>query len=79
MIINVGNWHSGIRNAVVQFFKEYNGEEIKFEEEWYTGQLDKGTALSQIVDSAICRTVCQPSESNAVNVNNVFFIILSLY
>jgi hypothetical protein len=34
MIINVGNWHSGIRNAVVQFFKEYNGEEIKFEEEW---------------------------------------------
>ena len=34
MIINVGNWHSGIRNAVVQFFKEYNGEEIKFEEAW---------------------------------------------
>lgn len=31
-IISVGSWHSHIQEAVVELFREYNGEQINFEE-----------------------------------------------
>ena len=33
MIVNIGNWHSHTQEAIIQLFREYNGEEIIFEEQ----------------------------------------------